>query len=162
MRTPEPTPTSETPLSQDLIYALRYYLGGRRGLLALAAAATVGGLVFNWNWLVAIGAAPLLIAALPCLAMCALGLCMNRIAGRSSAPAEESTCTSREPEAETTLPAEVAPQALSPLAEAEVAERSMGQAEALESLGDDIDTATAGADDPTASNGLAETTIERS
>lgn len=74
---------TETPLSRDIHYAPRYYLGGRRGLLVLATIALAAGLAFNWSWLVAAGIAPLLLTALPCLAMCALGLCMNRMAGRS-------------------------------------------------------------------------------
>jgi hypothetical protein len=49
---------------------------GARGLAILAAAALAAGLALNWGWLVAIGAAPLLLTALPCVAMCALGLCM--------------------------------------------------------------------------------------
>jgi hypothetical protein len=76
----------ERPLRQELLYALRYYLGGRRGLAVLAIAAVATGLAVNWGWLVAIGIAPLLVAALPCLAMCALGLCMVRKAGGSCAP----------------------------------------------------------------------------
>jgi hypothetical protein len=60
----------------------RTYLTGRRGLIALAAIALIAGAAFNWSWLVAVGIAPLLITALPCVAMCALGLCMNRMAGR--------------------------------------------------------------------------------
>ncbi len=68
---------------QDQLRSLRPWLRGRRiwwiaGTLALAA-----GAAFNWSWLVAIGVAPLLVAALPCAAMCALGLCMNRMMGRS-------------------------------------------------------------------------------
>jgi hypothetical protein len=31
----------------------------------------------NWGWLTAVGAAPILLAVLPCAAMCALGLCMK-------------------------------------------------------------------------------------
>mgnify|MGYP003635952921 CR=1 FL=1 len=54
-------------LGRDVLYALRYYLGSRRGLLALA------------------GIAPILISVLPCLAMCALGLCMNKVIGGSCA-----------------------------------------------------------------------------
>jgi len=73
----------ETSLARDLLVAARYYLGGRRGLLMLAAVGLAGGLAFNWSWLVAAGIAPLILAALPCVAMCALGLCMNKIAGRS-------------------------------------------------------------------------------
>ena len=41
------------------------------GLAALIAA----GLFFNWSWLVAAGALPILFGVLPCLAMCALHLC---------------------------------------------------------------------------------------
>ncbi len=74
---------SDASLSRDLLHAARYYLGGRRGLLVLAAAVLVAGLALNWRWLVAAGIAPLLLSALPCVAMCALGLCMNRMAGRS-------------------------------------------------------------------------------
>jgi hypothetical protein len=54
--------------------------------LALALAVSIplaGALVFGWPWLVAAGIAPLLLAAAPCLAMCALGLCMTSISGRS-------------------------------------------------------------------------------
>ena len=38
---------------------------------------------FNWSWLAAAGIAPLLLTALPCVAMCALGLCMNKVTGGS-------------------------------------------------------------------------------
>lgn len=79
-RSPE---NQETSLTRDLLYAARYYLGGRRGLIALAALALVSGLALNWSWLVAAGIAPLLLSVLPCVAMCALGLCMNRMAGKS-------------------------------------------------------------------------------
>jgi len=85
MITPRSTDTAadETSLSRDIIYAARYYLGGRRGLLVLAGLALVAGLALNWGWLVAAGIAPILVAVLPCVAMCALGLCMNRAGGKS-------------------------------------------------------------------------------
>lgn len=54
------------------------WLGRRRSWLAGAAIAVVGGAALNWGWLVAVGAAPLLLALAPCAAMCALGLCMKR------------------------------------------------------------------------------------
>jgi hypothetical protein len=60
----------------------RQYLTGRRGLIALAAIALTAGLALNWGWLVAAGIAPVLIPVLPCVAMCALGLCMNKMTGR--------------------------------------------------------------------------------
>ena len=74
-------------LGRDLLYALRYYLGSRRGLLVLAGLAIVAGLALNWSWLAAAGIAPILISVLPCLAMCALGLCMNRSGGKSCSTA---------------------------------------------------------------------------
>lgn len=65
-------------LGRDVLNALRYYVGGRWGLLGVAATVVAAGLVFNWNWLVAAGLAPLVLMILPCAAMCALGLCMKR------------------------------------------------------------------------------------
>ena len=48
-------------------------------ILALLAA----GFAWQWSWLVAIGVAPLLVSAAPCVAMCALGLCMHRMGNRA-------------------------------------------------------------------------------
>jgi hypothetical protein len=53
-------------------------LGSRTFWFVLAAVALAIGVVLNWNWLVALGLAPLLIAVLPCVAMCVLGLCMAK------------------------------------------------------------------------------------
>ncbi len=75
------TDTSEPSLTRDILYAARYYLGGRRTLFVLAAVLIVGGIALNWGWLVAAGLAPILLALLPCAAMCALGLCMHKMAG---------------------------------------------------------------------------------
>jgi hypothetical protein len=52
-------------------------------LIGAGAAIAVAGLAFNWSWLVAAGIAPVLLSVLPCVAMCTLGLCMNRMTGRS-------------------------------------------------------------------------------
>ncbi|MGH6893729.1 MAG: hypothetical protein ACREEP_15885 [Dongiaceae bacterium] len=58
----------------------------RRSVLVLAgSAATLAGAVYSWDWLVALGVAPLLLGVLPCVAMCALGLCMNRAGGQACA-----------------------------------------------------------------------------
>jgi hypothetical protein len=63
-------------------------LQGRRSLIVLGALALGLGAAFNWSWLVAAGVAPLLLSALPCVAMCAFGLCMSRMnsfsAGKTS------------------------------------------------------------------------------
>lgn len=49
----------------------------RRRILTIAGIATVAvGLYLNWSWLSAIGAAPIILALLPCAAMCGLGMCM--------------------------------------------------------------------------------------
>jgi hypothetical protein len=58
--------------------------GGSRFLLATAAlGAITAAAAWQWSWLVAVGAAPLLLSAAPCAAMCGLGLCMRRMGGRS-------------------------------------------------------------------------------
>lgn len=50
----------------------------RSSYLILAGIAIVAGLALNWNWLVAAGIAPILVALLPCALMCGLGLCFVR------------------------------------------------------------------------------------
>lgn len=70
-------------LAQTAGALLRHYLNNRK-LLAVLAVAMVGvGLALNWSWLVAAGIAPILIALAPCAAMCALGLCMRGMGGKS-------------------------------------------------------------------------------
>ena len=61
------------------------YVGGKRGLIVLAVGIVVAGAALGWDWLVAVGVAPILLAALPCAAMCALGLCMNKSGDKSCA-----------------------------------------------------------------------------
>ena len=62
----------------------------RTVLVAVALAAVTVGIAMNWSALVAAGIAPLLISALPCAVMCALGLCMSRM-GRSSCATDTAT-----------------------------------------------------------------------
>jgi hypothetical protein len=52
--------------------------GTRRLWLLLGGVALIAGATLNWSWLVAVGVAPLLLAVLPCVAMCALGLCAHK------------------------------------------------------------------------------------
>ena len=55
---------------------VRSWIGDRR-LLVVAGLAVIGtGLALGWGWLAAVGVAPLIVSAAPCLVMCALGLCM--------------------------------------------------------------------------------------
>lgn len=72
----ESTKAKDTSLTRDVLSVARYYLGNRRALLVLAIVASIAGLALNWNWLVAIGLVPILLSALPCLVMCAFGVCM--------------------------------------------------------------------------------------
>lgn len=60
-----------------ILTALPPWLSGRGVLLLLAGAKITAGLALNWGWLSAVGAAPIILALAPCLAMCALGLCMH-------------------------------------------------------------------------------------
>ena len=60
-------------------------LGQHRWLVGgVALALLAAGFAWQWSWLVAIGVAPLLISVAPCVAMCALGLCMHRASNRAS------------------------------------------------------------------------------
>ena len=78
------TPTvTQTSQMGGMIRIVRPYFTGRRGLLLLATIALVAGAALNWSWLVAAGIAPFLLMALPCVAMCALGLCANKMTGKS-------------------------------------------------------------------------------
>lgn len=77
------TPAATQISSNGVVRVARQYLTGWRGLLLLAAIALFAFAVLNWSWLVAAGIAPLLITALPCVAMCALGLCANKMMGKS-------------------------------------------------------------------------------
>lgn len=58
----------------------------RRHWLWLAAVIAAVAAAWNWDWLAALGVAPILISVLPCAAMCALGLCF-----RSGGPACKSS-----------------------------------------------------------------------
>ncbi len=84
-------------LAQGMVNAVWPYIGGKRGLIILAIGIAGGGMAMNWGWLVAVGIAPILLVVLPCAAMCALGLCMNKADGKSCSsgnktPAEGSDC----------------------------------------------------------------------
>jgi len=65
------------------------WLGRHRRLVigAFVIGVIAAALVWQWSWLVVLGVAPLLLSLAPCAAMCALGLCMHRMAGRSCGPA---------------------------------------------------------------------------
>jgi hypothetical protein len=82
--TPDPTPAAR-PRQLRMPF-------GRRGLLLSAFAVISLGAVLNWDWLTAIGAAPLILAVAPCAAMCVAGVCMM---GGSKSCANKSDPASR-------------------------------------------------------------------
>jgi hypothetical protein len=85
---------SGRPWPQLILGVLRGFTRDRRVLIAAGVLALVLGAAFNWSWLIAVGVAPVLLAVLPCAAMCALGLCamsMNRSSPGATAPATGAT-----------------------------------------------------------------------
>ena len=55
---------------------MQFWISDRR-VLAVAGLALAGaGFTLGWNWLTAVGVAPLIVSAAPCLVMCAVGGCV--------------------------------------------------------------------------------------
>ncbi|HET7409707.1 MAG TPA: hypothetical protein VFJ13_05860, partial [Paracoccaceae bacterium] len=69
---------------------------GRRGLFLIGLALVAGGAAFNWGWLTAIGAAPIILSLAPCALMCVAGLCMA--GGSKSCAAKSAPAMKPEPE----------------------------------------------------------------
>ncbi|MBI2297134.1 MAG: hypothetical protein HYU76_14110 [Betaproteobacteria bacterium] len=92
----ETTKAGEPSLVVIVTKLARHYLGGRRGLIVLGVLAVGAAMVFNWGWLVAVGVAPLLLALAPCAAMCALGLCANKLGARAEGSDAAKDATSRQ------------------------------------------------------------------
>lgn len=97
MNTPELTNMREVAqptqpsLLQDVVGLARFWthaawarIGRGRALILLGLALAGAGVALNWSWLAAIGVAPVLLSLAPCAAMCALGLCMSKMAGGKS------------------------------------------------------------------------------
>mgnify|MGYP005841479961 CR=1 FL=1 len=100
MATSDLTQAEEEP--PDVRPAVPRWLSRPRNLAIAGIAAIAAGLVLNWGWLTAVGAAPILLSLLPCAAMCALGLCMR--GGASNA------CRARSAEKVTAHSSDVLPQ----------------------------------------------------
>lgn len=77
--------TSNIRLMQTIQDVLRPWFGGRRGLVIAGLAMVAAGLALGWNWLSAIGVAPIILSLAPCAAMCALGACAMMRGGSSCA-----------------------------------------------------------------------------
>jgi hypothetical protein len=80
----------ELSFAQKAVAQARQYFSGRRGLILLGLLLLAVGLALSWKWLVAVGIAPILVALAPCAAMCALGLCMNKMGGKSCSSESQS------------------------------------------------------------------------
>ena len=74
-------PTSAWPCPNVGLANWNTTLRSPRFLLVAASLTLVAAAALNWSWLAAIGLAPLLLSVLPCIGMCALGLCMSRMPG---------------------------------------------------------------------------------
>jgi hypothetical protein len=69
--TPSCCPTASFPTEM-----VRSWIRDRRVLAGAGLAIAGSGLALGWDWLTAVGVAPLIASAAPCLLMCLLGLCM--------------------------------------------------------------------------------------
>ena len=86
-----PTPPGATaPDGHGIADRLPSWLRGRRAVMLGVFALVGAGLALGWPWLVAFGLAPLVLAVLPCAAMCALGLCMPKGGGSCHPQADAS------------------------------------------------------------------------
>lgn len=83
------TPASLRPGAiQPSLQLSRYvpiWLSGRRGLMLVAGTGIGVGAIVGWPWLASAAVGPILLSTLPCVAMCALGLCMMGGGGKSCA-----------------------------------------------------------------------------
>ncbi len=82
--------TDKSTQSLPILPPLLALMMTRRGLMVLAIVAIVTGLVLNWSWLLAIGVAPVLLSLLPCLVMCAVGVCFACSKGGASDKTDKS------------------------------------------------------------------------
>ena len=97
--TPSPSIASCCSTVSFLLDVIRSWIGNRRLLAVIGLALGGTGLGVGWDWLTAVGIAPLIVSAAPCLLMCTLGLCMmgrghQANAGKADiAPSESATRT---------------------------------------------------------------------
>lgn len=94
--TTENIPDSETQGASRRI--LPPWLTERRSLLLAATGVAGIGLFWNWDWLTAIGVAPILLSLAPCLAMCAFGLCMRGGKAGACKPRDNAPVTTAAPD----------------------------------------------------------------
>lgn len=81
--------TLDRPALRGVLGYVQAFSRSRMGLLVLGGGALALAAGLNWGWLVAAGIAPILLAVLPCAAMCALGLCMPGMMSRKQSDPPE-------------------------------------------------------------------------
>jgi hypothetical protein len=64
-----------TSVARRFPAVIRRWLTGRRGLITAGLGILAAGLALDWNWLTAIGVAPVILSLAPCAVMCAIGAC---------------------------------------------------------------------------------------
>ncbi len=97
--------TSERPLTRNILDAIWFYFGGRRTLYVLASVLILGSIALNRGWLAAAAIASILITSLPRAVVCALGLCMHKMAGAEKAGHHRgASCSARASSSETRIP----------------------------------------------------------
>ena len=69
----------------------------RAAIVTLAVAGAAAGLFFGWGWVVAAGLSSVVLGLLPCAAMCAAGLCMNRLGQKNACAKGGPTSAPKEP-----------------------------------------------------------------
>ncbi|HEV2160735.1 MAG TPA: hypothetical protein VGR52_00655 [Stellaceae bacterium] len=78
---------ARAPMNANAGQRARSWLTSPRGLLLVGIAVIAAGLALGWNWIVALGLAPIVLAIAPCALMCALGMCMMGMGhGKTTGP----------------------------------------------------------------------------
>jgi hypothetical protein len=95
--------------NQTVPAVIRAWISTPLGMTVAGIAVAAVGLALNWSWLVAVGAAPLILSFAPCAAICALGLCVNMQGG--SAPPTDAARGDSAPQSPTPVQLETAPKA---------------------------------------------------
>ena len=88
---PERRSVDVVALMASAVRLARGFLRSRWGLVLAAALAVAGGLALGWEWLALAGVLPLVLSVLPCVAMCALGLCMMKGADGKSCSTQKNS-----------------------------------------------------------------------
>ena len=89
---------ARAPMNANTGERVRSWLTSPRGLLLVGIAVIAVGLALGWNWVVALGVAPIVLAVAPCALMCALGMCMMGMGhGKTAGPTAALEAKTSEP-----------------------------------------------------------------